>query len=194
VSGACGATAEAARQKAQLLECLRRTGAVRFGEFTLASGRKSDYYVDKYLFETDPACLRLLGEMVSQRVSSGTDLLAGIELGSIAIAAAAALECGLPFLIVRKAPKGYGTVRQVEGAFRTGQRVLLVEDVTTTGSGILNAVKVLRAAGLVVDRCVCAVDRQEGAEAACAAEAVALDALLTASEILGVRKREAGAT
>jgi len=176
--------ADTSEEREQLLDCLRRTGAVRFGDFTLSSGRKSTYYVDKYMFETDPRCLRLLGRMLAARIPPDTELLAGIELGSIALAAATAVDSDVPFLIVRKASKGYGTDRRLEGNYRPGQKVLLIEDVTTTGSGIVNAATSLRDEGLVVDKCVCVVDRQEGAAKACEKAGLTLESLLTAANIL----------
>jgi len=171
-------------QKDELLNCLGRTGAVRFGDFVLSSGKKSNYYVDKYLFETDPGCLRLLGRLFSERIPPDTELLAGIELGSIAIAAAASIESEMSFVIVRKSAKEYGTARQVEGEYHRGQKVLLIEDVTTTGSGIINAARALSGAGLHVERCVCVVDRQGGASIACNSAGLVLESLLTAADIL----------
>jgi orotate phosphoribosyltransferase len=171
-------------QKKELINCLGRTGAVRFGDFTLSSGKKSQYYVDKYLFETDPLCLHLLGRMLKKCIPQDADLLAGIELGSIALAAATSMESGIPFVIVRREKKDYGTARQVEGNFKRGQAVLLIEDVTTTGSGIIKAAAALRNAGLTVNRCVCVVDRQEGAALACGSAGLILESLLTASDIL----------
>src|SRR5688572_32351386 len=90
------------------------------GEFTLRSGRKSNYYLDKYLFETQPDILRELGAMFAQRVSPSVDRIAGAELGAVALAAAAAMACGKPFVIVRNQKKDYGTSKLVEGKLRPG--------------------------------------------------------------------------
>src|SRR2546428_3178455 len=112
------------------------------GDFVLRSGRRSRYYLDKYRFETRPELLAPLGERIARAVAEhdpGAVRLAGPELGAVALAAAASLASGLPFLIVRKEAKGYGTANRVEGAFEPGERVCLVEDVVTSGGAALAA-------------------------------------------------------
>ncbi len=166
-----------------LRDALIACGAVRFGEFTLASGQRSPYYVDIKRATSDPKILRQVGELMTAR-AAGHDLVAGMELGAVPIAVAVALESGLPFLVVRKKPKEHGTASRIEGVFQPGQRALVVEDVTTTGGSSLQAVEVLREAGLVVDAVATVVDREQGAREAFAAAGVRLDALVRASEIL----------
>lgn len=157
------------------------------GEFTLRSGRKSNYYLDKYRFETRPDLLRPLGERLAQAINQHepeAELIAGPELGAVALAAAASLESGLPFLIVRKEAKGYGTGNRLEGVYEEGQRVCLVEDVVTSGGAATDAVHALRDARLVVSTAVCVVDREEGGVDGLARRAVRLRPLFRASEIL----------
>ena len=106
------------------------------GDFVLRSGRRSRYYLDKYRFETRPDLLRALGERLAAQVREHEPeaaRIAGPELGAVALAAAASLESGLPFLIVRKDAKDYGTANRLEGVFEPGERVCLVEDVVTSG-------------------------------------------------------------
>lgn len=170
---------------AGLVEMLRRTGAVKIGDFTLSSGRKSSYYVDKYVFETDPRCLEAIGERIAAMVPPGTRRLAGIEIGSIPLAAIAGVKSGMPFVIVRKASKGYGTDRLIEGVYERGEKVLVVEDVVTTGKGALGAVRTLRGAGLIVDSMVCVVDREEGGRESLEKEGVAVSSLVRAADLLG---------
>ncbi|MCS7007385.1 MAG: orotate phosphoribosyltransferase, partial [Thermoleophilia bacterium] len=113
------------------------------GEFTLRSGRRSSWYLDKYRFETDPVLLRALGEELAGALREHEPeavRLAGPELGAVALAAAAAMASGLPFMIVRGEAKGYGTARRVEGPFERGELVCLVEDVVTTGGALAGAV------------------------------------------------------
>jgi orotate phosphoribosyltransferase len=98
----------AAMTKEQLAKRISDLALLR-GEFTLRSGRKSNYYLDKYRFETDPEVLRELGKMLAQRVTPDIDRLAGPELGAVALAAAAAMESGKPFVLVRNRKKDYGT-------------------------------------------------------------------------------------
>lgn len=169
-----------------LVDALISCGAVRFGEFTLASGAKSDYYVDIKRASTDPKVLKLIGEGFAKRVGAA-QRIAGMELGAVPLAAAASLASGVPFLMVRKKPKGYGTNSQIEGVFEAGMEVVVVEDVTTSGGSSADAVKVLRAAGLVVTKVVTVVDREAGAAKAFAELGVAFEALTTATELLKMR-------
>src|SRR5437868_1423810 len=103
------------------------------GEFTLRSGRKSNYYLDKYRFETQPDVLIELGKMFAQHVGPNVQRIAGAELGAVALAAATSIACGTPFVIIRNQKKDYGTSKQIEGVLEPGDTVVLVEDVLTTG-------------------------------------------------------------
>jgi orotate phosphoribosyltransferase len=157
------------------------------GDFVLRSGRRSRYYLDKYRFETRPELLRPIGERIAAIVrehAADAVRLAAPELGAVALAASASLESGLPFLIVRKQAKEYGTANRLEGPYEPGECVCLVEDVVTSGGALLESVDALRAAGLVVHTAVCVVDREEGGADALARHAVRLRALFRASELL----------
>src|SRR5436309_7011344 len=135
------------------------------GDFVLRSGRRSRYYLDKYRFETRPEVLEPLGAAIAAAVAEhepDTVRLAAPELGAVTLAAAASLAGRLPFLIVRKEQKDYGTGNRLEGSFETGERVCLVEDIVTSGGAALAAVDALRAAGLECRTAVCVVDREEG--------------------------------
>lgn len=169
-----------------LLQRLIACGAVRFGDFTLASGAKSSYYVDIKRASSDPAILAEVGRAMAVRAREH-DRVAGMELGAVPIAVAASLASGVPFLMVRKKPKDYGTGSRVEGVYAKGQRVLVVEDVTTTGGSSLAAVEALRAEGLLVDTVMTVVDREQGATEAFARIGVALVPLVRASELLKAR-------
>lgn len=133
------------------------------GEFTLRSGRKSNYYLDKYLFETQPDILRALGALFAEYVQPTTTLIAGAELGGVALAAATSLACDKPFVIIRNAKKDYGTGKPFEGKLTDGDSVLLVEDIATTGGQVLEAARLIRDIGARVERIVAVIDRQEGA-------------------------------
>jgi orotate phosphoribosyltransferase len=166
-----------------------RAAAYLEGDFVLRSGRRSKYYLDKYRFETRPDLLRPLGVALANAVREhepDADRLAGPELGAVALAAAASLESGLPFLIVRKAAKEYGTSKQLEGVFEDGECVCLVEDVVTSGGAAIEAVQALREAGLRVSNAVCVVDREEGGVDELARHAVRLRPLFRASELLEI--------
>jgi orotate phosphoribosyltransferase len=169
------------------LAALLKERAYLEGDFVLRSGRRSKYYLDKYRFETHPDLLRALGERIAARaadVGESPDLLAGPELGAVALAAAASLAGGVPFLIVRKDAKEYGTANRIEGVFEPGQRVCLVEDVVTTGGAAVSAIEALRAAGLEVRAAVCVVDREEGGVDALARAAVRLHPLFTVKDFV----------
>jgi orotate phosphoribosyltransferase len=164
------------------------------GDFVLRSGRRSRYYLDKYRFETQPEVLASLGELIAETVrehDAAAARLAGPELGAVALAAAASLASGLPFLIVRKQAKDYGTANRLEGVFEAGERVCLVEDVVTSAGAAIEAVEGLREAGLEVETAVCVVDREEGGAAALEGAGVRLWPLFLASELLSRAKSAA---
>jgi orotate phosphoribosyltransferase len=164
------------------------------GDFLLRSGRRSRYYLDKYRFETRPELLEALGARIAAAVREAepdATRLAGPELGAVALVTATSLQAGLPFVIVRKEEKGYGTARRLEGAFEAGERVCLVEDVVTSGGAALEAVDALRQAGLRCETAVCVVDRQEGGAEALAGHAVVLRSLFTVEQLLAGRESAA---
>jgi orotate phosphoribosyltransferase len=163
-----------------------REAALLEGDFVLRSGRRSSYYLDKYRFGTRPDLLRALGEAIAaavQRHEPAAVRLAAPELGAVPLAAAASLEGDLPFVIVRKQAKEYGTSNRIEGTFEPGECVCLVEDVVTSGGAAIEAVEALRTAGMRVSNAVCVVDREEGGVDALARAAVRLWPLFRASEL-----------
>ena len=146
----------------QLAERIR-SAAVLEGDFTLRSGRKSRFYIDKYLFEGDPEILAELGKRFAEKVTPQTTRIAGAELGGVALAAAASIASKKPFVIIRNAKKDYGTGKMYEGRIEATDRILLVEDIATTGGQVLEAAKVIAGLGATVERIVAVVDRREGA-------------------------------
>src|SRR5258708_3756229 len=146
----------------QLIARISEVALLR-GEFTLRSGRKSNYYLDKYRFETQPDLLVELGKLFAQKVTAGVDRIAGPELGAVALAAAASIYANKPFIIVRNQKKGYGGDKLVEGVVNAGERVLIVEDILTTGGQVLEAAKVLRGMNVEVVGICGVIDRMEGA-------------------------------
>ena len=161
------------------------------GDFVLRSGKRSRYYLDKYRFETRPELLRPLGERIAETVrehAPDATRLAAPELGAVALAAAASLASGLPFIIVRKEAKEYGTGNRLEGPYDDGECVCLVEDVVTSGGALLDSIDAVREVGLVVHTAVCVVDREEGGSDALARQAVRLRPLFRAGELLAQRK------
>jgi orotate phosphoribosyltransferase len=164
------------------------------GDFLLRSGKRSRYYLDKYRFETRPDLLKPLGERIAAAVQEhapDATRLAGPELGAVALAASASLQSGLPFIIVRKAAKEYGTAKRIEGPYEEGECICLIEDVVTSGGALLDSIEALRGAGLVVHTAVCVVDREEGGADALARHAVRLRPLFRAGELLANTKSPA---
>lgn len=133
--------------------------ALRFGDFTLRSGQKSSWYVDKYQFEAAPAVLKNISVLLMPLVPAYADVLAGLELGGVPLATALSLELVLPVAFVRKEAKIYGTCQINEGAAVKGMRTCVIEDIVTTGGQVLKSVADLRAAGAIVDTVVCVVLR-----------------------------------
>ena len=172
------------------LAILLKQHAYLEGDFLLRSGKRSKYYLDKYRFETRPELLEALGQRIAHvagREVPGAQLLAGPELGAVALAAAASIASRLPFLIVRKEAKGYGTGNRLEGVYEAGQQVCLVEDVVTSGGAAIEAIEALREAGLEVHHAICVVDREEGGADALAAIGVTLWPLFRASDLIAAQ-------
>ncbi|HVA44319.1 MAG TPA: orotate phosphoribosyltransferase [Acidimicrobiales bacterium] len=132
------------------------------GSFTLRSGQQADFYFDKYLFESDPLLLQSVATLARPLIPPGTELLAGLELGGVPVATALSLLTGLPQLLVRKEAKTYGTAKLAEGPDFSGRRVLVVEDVVTTGGQVAMSTAELRQRGALVDTVVCVIDRSGG--------------------------------
>ena len=153
------------------------------GTFTLRSGRTATEYFDKYRFEADPALLQRVAAAMAELVPPGTEVLAGLEMGGIPIATALSRETGLPAAFVRKKAKEYGTMRLAEGAEVEGRRVLVVEDVVTSGGQVVISSGDLRERGAIIDTVVCAIDRQAGGAEALAEIGLTLAPLLTRDDI-----------
>jgi orotate phosphoribosyltransferase len=166
----------------ELVVALIETEAVQFGEFELSHGGTSEYYVDKYLFETDPQALSAIATAFAERVDETK--LAGVALGAVPLVAVTSVETGLPYVIARKQRKDYGTSNLIEGRLDEGEEVVVLEDIATTGQSAIDAVEALREAGAVVDRVLVVVDRQEGARENLAEHDVELEALVTADRLL----------
>ena len=168
--------------KEQLAKRIAELSLLR-GEFTLRSGRKSNYYLDKYRFETHPDVLLALGDLFADRVGANVDRIAGAELGAVALAAATSMACGKPFVIVRNKKKDYGTSKAVEGVLNEGETVMVVEDVLTTGGQVLEAAQSLKEAGAKVDRIVAVIDRLEGARENIESAGYVLESIFTTKDL-----------
>jgi orotate phosphoribosyltransferase len=166
-----------------LMESLVNCGAFKVGEFTLTSGKKSNFYVDIKQASTDPKILKEIAESMANLVS-GENIIAGMELGAVPIAVALALETKKPFLIIRKKERAHGTGKLIEGNMKSGDRILLVEDVTTTGRSVVAAAEIIRKEGGIVNRVLVVVDREEGASQLMEDNGLNLIPLVRASEMM----------
>ena len=156
------------------------------GDFTLRSGKKSKYYLDKYLFETCPDILASLGKEFAKHATDDVTLIAGAELGGVALAAATAMETGKKWVIVRNSKKGYGTGKMVEGALKASDVVLLVEDIATTGGQVIEAAKIITDTGATIKKIVCVIDRKQGAEENITRAGYKFESILTKND-LGIK-------
>ncbi len=157
------------------------------GDFTLRGDTKSKYYLDKYMFETQPEILRAVSQAFVGYIDADTTMIAGAELGGVPLATALSLVSGLPFVIIRNAKKDYGTKKTLEGKLSTdGGLVFLVEDIVTTGGQILQAAEVIISKGVEIDTIVAVVDREEGARENIERAGFSFDSLFTKSD-LGIR-------
>lgn len=153
------------------------------GEFRLRSGAVASEYFDKYLFESDPVLLKSIAESMLPLLPEGADALAGLELGGVPLATMLSQLSGLPLLSVRKKAKDYGTRRLAEGGEVAGKRLVIIEDVVTSGGQVVMSTGDLRSLGAIIDVALCVIDRQAGGPEALAAAGVELRALYTMEEL-----------
>ncbi len=149
----------------------------------LRSGLTSDTYFDKYQFESDPVLLRAIAEAMAPLVPTGTEVLAGLEMGGIPIVTMLSQVTNIPAAFIRKEPKDYGTCRYAEGASLQGKHFILVEDVVSSGGAIIDAMAKLKADGMVPEIALCVIDRQSGGAEALHAAGLTLKALFNFEEI-----------
>ena len=153
------------------------------GSFRLCSGQIASTYFDKYQFESDPKLMTAVADAMAGLVPADTELLAGLELGGVPVATALSLVTGLPVVFVRKKAKEYGTSKLAEGPNIDRKRLLVIEDVVTTGGQVIESVRQLRELGALVTTAICVIDREQGGGDALAAVGVALKPLFGRSDI-----------
>jgi len=153
------------------------------GEFELRSGQISNEYFDKYLFEAQPAILKAIAEQMAPLIPEGIDALAGLEMGGIPVVTMLSQISGIPALFVRKKAKEYGTCKLAEGGDLAGKKLLIIEDVVTSGGQILLSAADLRERQATVTDVLCVIDRQSGGPEKLAAEGLCLHALFSMSEL-----------
>lgn len=167
---------------------LHQNGALKFGDFTLSSGKSSSYYVDLRLVSSFPHQFRKmvknLQDLISEEIGlDNFDSLASVPTGGLVIASALAMETVKPLIYVRTKPKEHGTTKSIEGKIHQGMKVLMIDDVATTGGSMINSIKILKEAGTVVTDAYVILNRLEGAEKILDSEGVKMHQLTDIIEI-----------
>jgi len=163
--------------KQKLIDCK----ALRFGDFTLTSGKKSSYYVNMKMASTNPEILKLISAEFAKLIPDDTDFIAGMELGAVPLAVALSLESGMPYTMIRKGERKHGTGSRLEGP--SEGKAVLVDDVATTGGSNIESIEVLHAEGIEVSKILVVVDREEGAQEKLKSYDIPFESLISASEL-----------
>jgi len=172
------------QSKQQLIRLLKENKVIKFGKFTLSSGKESDYYVDMKKAVTNPLILQQVAEIISSKIDKiPVDKIAGPALGAIPIVTAVSLHTGIPMLMIRKSKKDYGTSQLIEGNIKKSDRVVVLEDVTTTGNSLRDAINAISEAGGEITKAFVIVDRAEGAVESFKKEGIDFEPLVTVDEL-----------
>jgi len=172
-------------KKNELITLLKENQVVKYGKFTLSSGRESSYYVDMKRAITDPTILNKIAELITEKIGEeNIDRVAGPALGAIPIVTAVSLESKIPMLMIRKSKKDYGTSELIEGDLETDDLVVVVEDVTTTGNSLIKAIQAVSSNGGQIKRAFVVVDREEGAVENLKNEGIELEPLVTVKDFM----------
>lgn len=169
--------------KEYLIDLLKENGVFLEGDFTLSSGKKSNYYINMKKAITEPEILSTISKLITQKIDlDDIDKVAGPALGAVPIATAVSLESKLPLLMIRKEKKGYGTSKLIEGELNEGDNVIVVEDVSTTGGSLLKAIRAINDNGGNVKRAFVVVDREEGAIETFEKKGITLEPLISVKD------------
>lgn len=167
---------------------LYQNGIIKFGDFTLASGKKSSYYVDLRLVPSYPHQFRTMIKYLQNNIAESIglnsfDSLVSVPTGGLIIASALAIEIVKPLIYVRSKPKEYGTSKSVEGQIHEGMKVVMIDDVATTGGSVVNAIKSLKDANITIEDAYVIVNRMEGADDALKELGVKLHSIVSIMQI-----------
>ncbi|MDL2260671.1 orotate phosphoribosyltransferase [Methanimicrococcus sp. OttesenSCG-928-J09] len=172
----------------EIIQALKDCNAVQFGDFTLASGQKSNFYIDIKKASTDPKTLKIIADYIARLIPTVTDgseiIIGGVELGGVPIATAVSLSTEKPLLIIRKATKEYGTKSRYVGDLDTAKEIILMEDVTTSGGSVKKAILALKEDGANIKKVITIVDRESGAADSLKEAGVELIPLVCSSELV----------
>ena len=170
---------------------LHQKGVIKFGDFTLASGKSSSYYVDLRLVPSYPHEFRMMVKYLENQITEQIGLenfesIVSVPTGGLIIGSALAIETVKPLIYVRSKPKDYGTSKSVEGKIHDGMKVVMIDDVATTGGSVVNAIKSLTEVNVPVKDAYVIVDRMEGADEALAELGVKMHSILNILQIAEV--------
>ena len=169
---------------------LHEKGIIKFGDFTLASGKKSEYYIDLRLVASYPHIFRKMVKQLQNKISDeigfeNFDSLVSVPTGGLVVASSLASEIVKPLIYVRNKPKDHGTSQSIEGVICQDMKLLMIDDVATTGDSVVNAIKVLKESGMKVTDAFVVVDRSDGgASTALELEGVKLHSLVDIAKII----------
>jgi orotate phosphoribosyltransferase len=167
----------------KLIQMLKECNAIKFGNFILTSGATSDYYIDIKKASTNPKTLKKIAETMA-KYAEGYDIIAGMELGAVPLIVALSLETNIPYVIIRKEKREHGTSKQIEGGTVKNKKILVVEDVTTSGKSVVKTLQILIKNHGTVDKVLVVVDRESGARERIENLDVEFIPLLSVSKIL----------
>ena len=169
--------------KKDFINLLKESNAIQFGRFILRSGTASNYYIDIKKASTRPHILKKIVETMTEYVKDYS-VIAGMELGAVPLVVALSLETGVPYVIIRKEKKDHGTGKQIEGVDVKGKKVLIIEDVTTTGNSVIKSINILLENKAIVDKVLVVVDRENGTKEKLQQLGINFVPLISISEIL----------
>jgi orotate phosphoribosyltransferase len=170
-----------------LIQSLYEIGAIKFGEFTLKSGQISKIYLDMRQIISYPETLREVANAIWDKIHAcHFDLICGVPYTALPIATCISLQHNFPMILRRKEKKSYGTKQQIEGKFQAGQRCLIIEDVITTGSSILETIEDLEAQDLMIKDLVTLIDREQGGKENLQKRNYKLHTVFTLNEIMNI--------
>jgi orotate phosphoribosyltransferase len=169
--------------KNEIISLLKECGAIKYGKFILTSGETSDYYIDIKKASTNPLILKKIIQEIS-KYSKNYDYIAGMELGAVPLIVALSLETNIPYIIIRKNKRDHGTSKQIEGDTVNNKKVLIIEDVTTSGGSVIESIRILKRNNAILDKVIVVVDRENGAKEKVRDLNLELISLLSKSEIL----------
>ncbi|WNY28070.1 Orotate phosphoribosyltransferase [Methanimicrococcus stummii] len=174
----------------EIIQALKDCDAVQFGDFTLASGQKSNFYINIKKASTDPKTLKIIADYITRLLPAVADLnaggiiIGGVELGGVPIATAVSLSSQQPLLIIRKSEKEYGTKSRYVGELDPNKEIILMEDVTTSGGSVKKAIAALQEDGALIRKVITIVDRESGAAESLKELGVDLIPLVSSSELV----------